>query len=315
MKRSYLLFAKKLLFLLLILVVTDIVLGRLLEHFFLKMKVGESARITYSVDKAKEDIIIMGSSRANHHYDAKLFQDSLMRTCYNTGTDGQGVLYYSGVLKCILARHTTKTVILDFNISEFDRSQQSYNRLSYLLPYYNLHTSLQQIVNLRSPFEKIKSLSNLYRYNSCLFTILVNNVMPRQDAASNGFIPLTGAWNKPLNEVIGYKESNELDTCKIAYFKTFLEDAKREGCEVIVLVSPYFQQLTETPLSVKIAKEICERQGVRFKDYSQSPLFLQHPAYFHDVSHLNKDGAETYSKLVINMLSEDKRMLSQNLIQ
>lgn len=301
MKRSYLVFSKKLIFFFLMLIAVDLSLGKLLEYFFLKINAGETSRITYSVSKANEEMIVLGSSRANHHYNTKILEDSLGFTCYNTGQDGEGILYHYGILKCILSRTAPKNIILDFNVNEFSASEVSYNRLSYLLPHYRRHKEVQPIVNLRGPFEKVKALSSLYRFNSYLPPIVMNNVIRRKERAYNGYLPLDAYWHKQLGEGIVFTDSGELDSVKISFFESFIRDAQKKNCNMIVLVSPFFQEIKEVPKSIKIAEEICRRNGVRFINYSQSALFLQHQEYFADVEHLNKTGAEVYTKMVAGL--------------
>ena len=38
------------------------------------------------------DVLIMGSSRAHHHYVPEIISDSLGLSCYNTGKDGNGII-------------------------------------------------------------------------------------------------------------------------------------------------------------------------------------------------------------------------------
>jgi hypothetical protein len=290
-------------------------MGKLLDYFFFKMKSGEPSRITYSIDKADEDIIILGSSRANHHYNANVIEDRLQNTCYNAGVDGQGILYEYSILKCVLTRHKTKTIILDFNVNEFISAEQSYSRLCKLLPYYNKDKEIRPIVNLRSRFENLKALSNLYRYNSSVFTIVINYLITSKEFSSKGYIPLKGNWNKHLGEKITYKETNDFDTCKIAIFKSFIENAQKANCQVFVIVSPYFQKFEKTPESLRIAKRICKQYSIHFEDYSQLPLFLQHQEYFRDIEHLNSTGAELYTKIVSNLLYANKVLRGLNKVE
>jgi hypothetical protein len=313
MKTPYLLFARKLFLFLLGLIIVDVVLGKVLEHYFLKINAGETSRINYSVNNANQEMIILGSSRASHHYNTKILEDSLGLTCYNAGQDGESILYHYGILKCVLKRTKPKNIILDFNVNEFVQSDISYNRLSYLLPHYSRHTEIQQIVNLRSPFENIKALSNLYRYNSYLLPIIANNVMHRKETAYNGYLPLDGHWKKHLGEKIGFTEGGNLDSIKIASFKSLITEARQTDCNIVVLVSPFFQEFGKVPRSVKIAEEICKQQGVRFIDYSQSSSFLQHKEYFSDIEHLNRTGSEVYSKMILSLFNNSVQRDSTSL--
>ena len=43
------------------------------------------------MELTKADLLVFGSSRANHHYVPEVFEDSLKLTFYNTGKDGSGI--------------------------------------------------------------------------------------------------------------------------------------------------------------------------------------------------------------------------------
>lgn len=57
-------------------------------------------RCEYIANKATDDIIILGSSSATHHYVLQIIEDSLGLSCYNCGEEGNGVVLAYGRLKC-----------------------------------------------------------------------------------------------------------------------------------------------------------------------------------------------------------------------
>src|SRR5690606_33173113 len=114
-----------------------------------------------SIKYADAEIMIFGSSRAQHHYDPGSFTSSSL-TFYNTGKDGQGIFYSLAILKSLLSRSSSpKIIILDINLNEVSKIQDSYNRLAELLPYYNDHAEIQSIIKLKSPLAKFKALSSI----------------------------------------------------------------------------------------------------------------------------------------------------------
>lgn len=303
LKNPYFIFFKKLFVLFIILVVADNALGNLLNYFFLKIKSGETSRTTYAINKADERLIVFGSSRAIHHYEPTVLEDSLKLTVYNAGRDGQGILYCYGILKSILARDTPQKIILDINLGEFIQSQNSYNRLSVLLPYYKTNREVRPVVNLKSRYEKIKTFSSLYCYNSLVLSIMLNNLIQRNETITKGYQPLFKILNKPLKEGDYSADEGNIDTVKVNYFRYFIKDALSANCNVHVFVSPIYYINDSLDASIQIAKQICKQYNVQVSDYSQSPFFLKHPEYFQDISHMNNEGAKIYS----SMVSEDIR--------
>ena len=68
------------------------------------------------------DILILGSSRANHSFDCKVLEDSLGMSCYNAGRDGQNMAYDAMVFFSYMERHKPKMVILDIASAMLDAS-------------------------------------------------------------------------------------------------------------------------------------------------------------------------------------------------
>ena len=74
--------------------------------------------------ESKEDVILMGSSRASHHYVTQIITDSLGLICFNAGQDGNGIIMQYGRWKMISERYAPKVLIYDitpvFDLMEND---------------------------------------------------------------------------------------------------------------------------------------------------------------------------------------------------
>ena len=171
-KNKYLRFAANAIIFLLVVFIIDQVLGRTLRHYYFTSTSGENYRTTYALDSTNADIIILGSSRASHHYVPKIIKDSLGLSCYNTGRDGNFLLFNFAVFKSIVKRYSPKVVILDLNPFELYEAANSYDGLSTLLPYYWDKPELRGIIELRSRVERYKMLSAVYPFNSKILAIL-----------------------------------------------------------------------------------------------------------------------------------------------
>lgn len=301
-------FVKAVIFIL-ILLVADRGVGMVMSHYFNKMESGETARANYSFNKANEDVIILGSSRAAHHYIPELIKDSLKASCYNTGRDGQGILYNCAVLKSILKRSTPKLVILDLNINEFIKDENDgYDKLASLSPYISTHPEIQEIANLRGPYENVKCISSLYKYNSLALMIVVNNIFKREDGAINGYIPLNKKFAGTLNNL--NTTQTILDSIKISYFKKLIEDTKKPNCELVVSVSPIYLNLNNiTTETIRIATKVCEENNIKFINNSQQPIFMHSPEFFADEYHLNDIGAKQFTNLLLNQLEKRRNII------
>lgn len=60
-----------------VLCILDYGIGKFLEYLYFNQKQGKLYNITYAIEKQTNDVIIMGSSRAMHHYNPDIISDSL----------------------------------------------------------------------------------------------------------------------------------------------------------------------------------------------------------------------------------------------
>lgn len=297
-------FLNKLALLGLVLFAVDFALGNLLEHFYFRINPSAPAYFTtYALNEADEEVIVFGSSRAQHHYDPTPFEDSLDKTFYNTGKDGHGILYSYAVLKSILQRSPkSRVILLDLNPNEFHSTQSDYDRLGELLPYYHTNKAVQEIVNLKGPFEKIKAHSYLYRYNSQLLTILMHNLgTSAGDYTEKGYEPIPDqVWKEQLKT---FAQQEDIDSTEVRLFRRFIAEAKKANCEVYVIISPTYRKYRQQTRSTRIAQAICKEEGITMLDFNQNPVFLSNRSLFVDPTHLNEDGATLYSEIISAKLS------------
>ncbi|MBS1921538.1 MAG: hypothetical protein JST17_14910 [Bacteroidetes bacterium] len=300
-------FLVKLICFLIILFILDFAIGHLLKYLYFKQDSGSLYRTTYALDSTRADILIFGSSTANHHYVPGLFEKQLHLSCYNTGRDGNSILYSYAIFKGILKRYTPKILILDINAQEFMINQNSYDRISSLLPYYDSHPEVRSIVMLKSPFEKFKLLSKIYPYNSLLFTIGVGNADFNKERAivndQNGYVPLGGSWEGPLyvdSSHMNYK----LDSTKINIFESFIKNCNKSNIKLYIFLSPKFMQFKYEDASIEIVKKLSKENEIPFFNFTNDSFFLNQRDIFHDINHLNGNGANIYTNLVIKKISQ-----------
>src|SRR5690606_7066608 len=243
MNTSLLIFIKKISAFILLLFILDYAIGRVMEHYYYKIDAHTPEQhTTYSIKYADAEIMIFGSSRAQHHYDPGSFTSSSL-TFYNTGKDGQGIFYSLAILKSLLSRSSSpKIIILDINPNEFSKNQDSYDRLAELLHYYNDHDEIQAIVNLKSPFEKIKALSSLYRYNSKILTIIKDNISPSDDDMEYGYEPIKTIDRKL--DLVDIEDQANIDSLEVEAFENFLIDARNAGHEMYVFILPVYRRFS-----------------------------------------------------------------------
>jgi hypothetical protein len=308
--QAYRLFFRSLLLVLLVVFLGDLTLGALLQHFYFKQRSGDNYRMIQSVEHTTADVLIFGSSRSTRHYRPDVLGDSLHLTYYNTGKDGQDILYATAVGKCILSRYSPKLMILDIRRGEFKKG--TYDRLSKLLPFYSDYPEVRPYIELRGPYEKLKLLSSVYPFNSEFFAILVTNTSFNEEKRKDdrGYLPLYKKWGKPLQvEKSILPKNDQLDPVRVEAFRTFAEECHSRRIPLVVVSSPYYSLPLNPDSSLIVAAEICRQNQCLFLDFSNKDEYRQHPEWFQDIQHLNHTGAFIFSNEVLSAVRKDKSML------
>jgi len=142
-----------------LLFIFDRIIGGVLNHYYFSQRSGLNYRTTYVLDSTNAEILVFGSSRANHHYVSVIFEDSIGLSFYNSGREGNFLLYNYAVFKSVLSRYKPKIIIFDIFADELSTQKLEYDRLSALLPYYKKKPEIREVINLKSPFERYKLFS------------------------------------------------------------------------------------------------------------------------------------------------------------
>ncbi len=287
----------------LVVFVLDWAIGETLEYFYFHETTGAHYSTTYAIDSTRADVLIFGSSRATHHYVPEVFEDMLSLSYYNTGRDGHFIFYQTAVLKAILKRYSPQVIILD-HTGAFDNGREDYDRMSSLLPYYENHEEMREILELRSPYERIKLLSHIYPYNSMLLTIGMGNssLNKKRKKDRKGYIPMHKNWPYPLDSA-AQDPVYAVNAEKLKAFRDFITMAKEAGNIVMVINSPV-NYLYDKSQTLEICQEICAAEEVPYYDFSRDTTFLNHREFFADTHHLNDEGAKFLSAKVALLVRE-----------
>ena len=124
-------FLRKFLLIVICLFLLDKGLGLILQHYYFKIRHGELGRTTYVMDSCAAETIILGSSRAAHHYVSPVIADILNSSCYNAGQDKQRLIYCLAILKSIYRRYSPKEIILDLNPTALEKNENGFGRAGH----------------------------------------------------------------------------------------------------------------------------------------------------------------------------------------
>ena len=286
----------------------DIVFSYTLE----KCMKGRYNTAIYHTYNAKDDIVILGASRALHHYNSRILADSLGVSVYNYGVDGQNVYFHLAVLKMIVehAEKKPNMILLELGAIDLnDTPKWNNEKLSILYPYINSEPKIKDILSeLIDPKEFFMiRISSLYRNNSQMLYYIHKLIESDNNDSLLGYVPLINKWGKAIEE----KKEHGSAVCqtKLKYINEFINICKQEGIKLLITVSPNYAKLSNEKWKQEL-KQIASKANVPFLDYEQNELFLNNREWFNEPFHLNKEGADIYTNIIVKEIKaiQDRRL-------
>lgn len=298
MKKGLLRFGITVLIVLVSVAVVDVAVGKVMDWMLPQISnQGDTGKTYYSLNDVNTPVVIVGSSRAAHHYVTEMIEDSLHMPTYNVARDGCFFSYNCCVINSILDRYTPELIIWE-NGTEYLYEGIS-DPLESLYPYYSQNNWVLNTIQEELPWtEYLRLNSNIYQYNSIVHRILMRyrGRHSFSDGTIKGYLPLAPKQLRKQLEL--RKEELEFTTLsetKIERFRSTLERAHNMGVRIVVVDSPKYKICTNENLSASKMQEMCERYGALYLDNSQLPFFFDHPEFFNDATHMNDVGAKVYT--------------------
>lgn len=254
----------------------------------------------YILHQANEDVLIFGSSRAIHHYNPQIIEDSLGMSCYNCGQDGNGILLFYGWWRLMENRYTPKMIIYDVN-PEFDLlvGRDNHRYLGWLRSEYN-NDAVKEVFEEIDPTEKYKMLSMMYRYNSKFLQNVTDYFHPVFQISANGYLPNTGKMNKM--KIKDPEPFGDVDKLKVDFLEKFTKDVTSKGILLVYTASPYWYGMNDEVFEP--LKAICKKYNISFVNYVNDISFVKNDDMFADGNHLNAHGADIFTSRIATKLQD-----------
>lgn len=266
---------------------------------------GYVAHHNYINNEMSKDILIFGSSRAVHHYDAKMISDSLGLSCYNCGQDGNGIILNYGQWLMIKEHCHPRLIIYDIHdIYDISEGETNTKYLGWLKPYYE-RNGISDIFEDVDESEKWKMMSMMYRNNSKLLQIMSDYLYPVYKIDSYGFLPMDLKMDtmqvrkRKVKDVIA--KNPKVDSLKIFYFEKFVKSLG--DTKLLVSISPLWYGM-EDEKKIHI-KNLCKRYNIILIDFSNNKKYVKNNDYFYNGTHLNALGAEEFTKDFISVIHNE----------
>jgi hypothetical protein len=297
MKKTIIRLTKIISFLLLI-VILDILAGKILEHLYQTSTLGSISKIRYSFFDSNEDLLIFGASTANHNYIPDTIIKGTGLTAYDCGLGGQPIAFSLIQIYETLKRYEPKIIILDIAPS-FPFSLDTDPRLRILGPYYHDDIFIEKIlIDNGSKFEKLKYISSIYPYNGMLADLLLS-LVHQKDVSFKGFVPIYGSTLDEDHETYENPElyHQEIPIRQLEYLQEITNLCQKHNVDLWIIISPIYRIQEHHLITIQNLMIYAKQHDIHFLDFSQDKNLSDH-MLFRDNYHLNINGAIKYSGMV-----------------
>lgn len=281
----------------------------LLDSRLTTCRKGEHGAINNAIE-AQPEIIILGSSRADHHFDDRRLTAAWGVRTFNAGVEGMGIPYSRVIQEQIFTKVHPKLVIVD--VIQFEEDMDCLHLLDPWYPRSRVlkgllanTTELKANGTANGPSEdwgnRLLMASGTYRFAGKSLEILKGARLP---ADPFGFHPLANDHHHHP----GLKKKPKTMPWLIPQLDSLVQEARAAGCQVILIFSPvyltgfrYGQEYCDVVINP--TREYADQKGLPFFvfDIKNHPELADETLYF-DETHLNARGATIFTDLVAKKL-------------
>ena len=255
------------------------------------------------------DLIILGSSRANHHFNPFIIDSILGTKALNLGHDNCNIDYQSARLQEFIAMENgnyPKFVIWQVDMLSLLQTVGFGSRFTY--PYYLFNTNFSDKLSSSKEFSSIPITP---RFSFFIEFFRSKYYWKRLKEIPNVLYDVNKGYY-PNNHVFDRKAFSFVDSIYFLYddrtlriFTYQLEDLVSHNVKVALVFSPLYHEAI-----AKIAnknemyssyQQIADTYNILIIDYFDSWI-SQDSSYFANATHLNKKGAELFTEELSNKL-------------
>jgi hypothetical protein len=266
---------------------------------------------TMFLEKNNYSLVVLGSSRAEMHYDTQLLDSLTGENCFNLGLRGAMPNVAFAALKAYLANNEPPKYLLyevDYHISNF--RQDTLDDLSTYFPFLGNET-------LRKELSRTESRMNLFYYNPYfslpyvgfrdMTTSLLgwmNTTNPKAKIYHNGFFHENYAYcleyipSQPVKVLMHPRNRNYLDS--------IIQTCEKNDIHLTLVTSPIFAgaalDVSNKQEIIRQVKNIAAINNLSYYDLS-SPEFCRERKYFLDNQHLKYPGARLFTVKIASVFN------------
>lgn len=250
------------------------------------------------------DVLFIGSSRAEMHFNPAVFDSITGLNSYNFGIAGATPKISYALLKAYCAHHSLPKYLI-FNVDYFylDKTTGTLNDFPRYFPYLKNH-------HLRSELHKIDTRFNSFYYNP--LHSLPYTQLDFLSASLHGWLNISGKYDSLMHK--GYQTSvlkkmdlsdtpipklMSISTKNKADLDSIINYVHSKNMQLVLVTSPIYggakQYATNYNTLLKEFEEILQKRNITYLNYSDS-LSYNNQNLYADYMHLNRYGAHKFTQ-------------------
>ena len=268
--------------------------------------------------KINSDIVIYGSSRAWKHLSPKIITQKTNISAYNLGIEGHN-FWLQNLRHEILLKKNKKPKLIIFSVDIFtlQKNKDLYNSEQFL-PYMLWNNQIEETTISYNGFNRFDYNIPLIRYYGkykevvtavSVFLKPTNNKIKRVNGYQGQNKKWSDDFSKAKLKMNKYKIS--LDEKTVVLFEKFLKDMNEEGVKVVFVYTPEFIEgqkfIQGRKELISLYSKFSKQYNIPFYDFSKDAICYRKD-FFYNSNHLNKEGAELFTRKFVDTLLQSKIM-------
>lgn len=252
------------------------------------------------------DVLFLGSSRAEMHFNPKIFDSITGLKSYNTGISGASPKISLALLKIYCHQHhKPKFIVLNIDYFSLQNDTDRLNDFPRYFPYLNN-------INLRNELQQIDHRFLSFYYNP--LHSLPYTQIDYLSASLHGWLNIPGKYDSLMykgfqtSSIQTFKHDDKpvvkhgfISIKNRKYIDSIILFTKANDIQMIVITSPVYgggdkNVLNKTKL-VSQLKNIAYLHHIPYLNYTDSFIY-RNPLLYTDILHLNRQGARIFSKSI-----------------
>ena len=291
--KNFLLFSLKIVVLT---VATTFVLDFLYTTVYLQTSSRGKIEHVFNSTAKNYDVVILGSSRANNHFVAPMFEKNGLKT-FNFGMSGGHLFEASLLLKLMVERnYSIKNVIIETDLN-LSNEKRDFGVSSHYLPFLHVSNTIRDHFAAEADYSEMYYLP-FYRYVAFDSTIgfrafyktVINE--PTSYLAHLGYYPLVNKKGNMKNDISALKPIQN------KYYEEIKQICKANNINLIAVMTPMCANTKGLDYFEKVNKIYPE-----IHNYENA---VEGDQYFSSCGHMNDAGARLFTTRIIKDFFQKK---------